>query len=310
MVIRGGTRGNGKALAYYLTAKGENDTIEILDIDGRKGADRNDLVYHLTSWSLMSELTKSDKGLYHAVINPAYGDDKKMTPEDWNRAADILAKEAGYGGQRRAIILHEKNDRIHAHVVYERYDHSRGIMLSDSFNRLAQDRARLMMEKEFEHQITPDRNNHRADVKRDISDIWHSVSTGEEFVNACEKKGYAITRTSQRRSFSVVDENGISYDLPRQIEGIKTKAVANKLKELSLKNSREVIREIRIKQSEKSFDFIQENALNKIADFKEQILADAQSETELQSQKRRRFEELQRQFAKTREQLQNKNKEF
>src|SRR6218665_210540 len=120
MVTRGSTRGNGKALAYYLTTKSDNERIEILDIDGREGGSRSDLVYHLTSWSLMSELTKSDKGLYHAVLNPAYGDDRKMTPEDWNRAADILAKETGFEGQRRAIVLHEKQNRIHAHIIYER----------------------------------------------------------------------------------------------------------------------------------------------------------------------------------------------
>lgn len=249
MVIRGSVRGNGKALAYYLTTTGENERIEILNIDGRNGGSRSDLVYHLTSWSLMSELTKSEKGIYHAVINPAYGEDRQMTPEQWNRAADILAKEVGFEGQRRAIVLHEKDGRIHAHVIYERYNHERGIMVSDSFNQYAQDRARHIMEREFGHQITPDRNRNKTEVKRQLSELWQAAATGNDFVTACAANGYAIAKTAQRRAYSVVDSNGIAYDLTRQIEGVRAKEIAQKLEGVELQTDhRKAIKAIRQKQ--------------------------------------------------------------
>jgi hypothetical protein len=254
MVTRGSVRGNGKALAYYLTTKADNERIEILDIDGREGGNRNDLVHQLTSWSLMSELTKSDKGLYHAVLNPAYGDDRKMAPEDWKRAADILAKETGFEGQRRAIVLHEKQGRIHGHIVYERYDHERGIMVSDSFLRLAQDRARKTMEIEFGHQITPDRNKRKNELKSRITGLWQASDTGQAFVAACSLNGYAVTRTAQRRSFSVVDDEGISYDLTRQIKGVKAKEVAQRLEGVKLQSDREAIKAIRQKQAQPTND--------------------------------------------------------
>jgi hypothetical protein len=260
MVIRGATRGNGKQLAEYLTRQGENERVHILDVDGNTAASQKDLQDRLTAWSLMSELTKSNQGLYHAVINPAYGFDKKMTAEEWNRAADILAKETGYEGQSRAIVLHEKNGRTHAHVVFERYDHEKEKMLSNSFNRLAQDRAREKMEKALEHEATPKRNRHRPELKQEMSDLWHSTKDGLEFLSACAARDYIITRTAQRRSFSVVDKDGISYDLPRQIKGVRTKEVAERLAGMKLKTNKEAIQEIRAKQSAKSFDQVQQKA--------------------------------------------------
>jgi hypothetical protein len=79
MVIRGRIRGNGKQLAAYLLSQGDNEHIEILDVDGKEGANDNDLHRILATMSLTSELTKSDKGLYHVQINPAYGEDVAMT---------------------------------------------------------------------------------------------------------------------------------------------------------------------------------------------------------------------------------------
>jgi hypothetical protein len=265
MVIRGGTRGNGRQLAYYLLAEKENDKVTVLEVDNKENADKNDLVFALSSWSLMGHLTKTDQSLYHCVINPAYGEDVKMTAEDWNKAADILAKETGFEQQRRAIVLHEKNGRIHAHVVYERYNHEKGIMISNSFNRLAQDRARKEMELVFEHQSTPDRNRYKDKLKKEMLQLWRQNRTGKDFVVACEQKGYTICKTAQRRAYSIVDENGISYDLPRQMKGVNTKEVADKLQGLKLPTDRQAIKELRKKIDNKKLDGKQEVFKDKIA---------------------------------------------
>src|SRR5262245_60508799 len=156
MVIRGRTRGHGGQLADYLLDKSENEHAYVFDIRGTSHP--HDLRMSLLEMSLTSELTKSHKGLYHAQINPAYGDDKRMTDADWLRAAEILETELKLTGQKRAIVMHEKNGRLHAHVVWERYEHDTGKMISDSYSRLAQDRARKTMEKEFDQQQTPERN--------------------------------------------------------------------------------------------------------------------------------------------------------
>ncbi len=248
MVIRGRTRGGGVELAKYLLAQGENEHIAILDVDGRENANDNQLRTALYGMSVTSELTKSDKGLYHAQINPAYGDDQQMSPADWLKAADMLGEELGLAEQRRVIVLHTKKGRTHGHVVWERYDHEKKKMLSDSFSRLAQDRARLAMEQVFEQTPTPHRNQKRPEMKQLLSDLWKKVATGAEFVKSAKKFGYAIAAGVQRRPFMVVDDTGRSFDLVRQLDGVKTKEVRERLKDEKLVAEKDAIAQVRKRQ--------------------------------------------------------------
>ena len=230
MVIRGRTRGNGRQLAAYLLAQGENEYIRILDIAGRDQTHGELLHRTLLSMSFTSELTKSDKGLYHVQINPAYHEDRRMDREAWIKAADILEKELGLTDQRRVIVLHTKKGRTHAHVVWERYDHDKGIMISDSFSRLAQDRARKEMERVFNQQKTPHRNEQRPEMKKHLTELWHKTKSGKEFIIEAGKAGYVIAAGLQRRPFMVVDSTGRSFDLVRQLDKVKTKDIRERLK--------------------------------------------------------------------------------
>lgn len=227
---------------------GENESISLLDINGNYSANENDVYKSLMSMSLTSELTKSTKGLYHVQINPAYGEDKNMTRETWIEAAELLEKEAGFSGQRRVILLHTKKSRTHAHVVFERYDHEKKIMKSDSFSRLAQDRARKAMELAFNHEPTPDRNKNRPDMKKYLSGLWQKITTGSGFIKEAKKAGYLIAAGLQRRPFMVVDQEGRSFDLVRQLENVKTKEVRERLKGEKLISEKEAIEMIRQKQ--------------------------------------------------------------
>lgn len=285
MVIKGATRGNGKQLANYLLSQKDNSTIHILNVNGKQDSDKSDLRYSLLEWSLMSELTKSDNGLYHAQLNPAYGFDKEMSPEDWNKAADILAKHIGYEGQRRAVVLHEKKDRIHAHLVFERYDHAKGTMKSVSWNYLAHDRARHEIEKELQHNKTPHRNANQKDIKTELSALWQQHHNGKDFVRAAQEKGYSITdgyTTSggKKRPFGVVDKNGRAFDLARQIEHAKTKEIRIRLEEEKLPTERGAISAVRSRQSEINLNQVQETANDDKAKFKYTKEAKAQEQQE------------------------------
>jgi hypothetical protein len=259
LTTRGGIRGNGAQLANYLLNSGENDYVAVLDIRGT--ANPQDLKKSLIEMSLTSELTKSDKGLYHAQINPAIGEDRRMTKEDWLRAAEIMETELGLSLQKRIIVLHEKKNRIHAHVVWERYDHDKGIMISDSYSRLAQDRARKLMEVEFEHQLTPERNKNRPEIKATLTALWKEIPEGKAFIAAAKEKGYVIARGT-KRPFMVVDETGRSFDLVRQLDGVRTKEVREKLKGMRLPNGKAAIAQMRerLEKLEKQQDKIKEQA--------------------------------------------------
>jgi hypothetical protein len=248
MVIRGGTRGNGKQLSKYLVTKGDNERIAILEVDGRRNASEQYLHQTIQSMDLMSELTKSQKGFYHAQINPAYGEDKNM---DWFKAAEMLGVELGMENQRRVIVLHEKKGRTHAHVVWERYDYETGIMKSDSFSRLAQDRARQNMEVEFGHKQTPRRNAHRPALKASLTTLWHQTGTGAQFINACKNNDYMIAQGSSRDQFVVVDENGHSFNLVRQLKDVRLKDVRHRLRNEQLMSQGSAITFMRNQKSDR-----------------------------------------------------------
>ena len=248
MVIRGNTRGNGKQLAQYLTSGEANENVQILDVAGRLKAKADYLHQTLQVMSLTSELTKSQKGLYHAQINPAYSEDRKMSEKDWLKAADILGQELGLQEQRRVIVLHTKKGRTHAHVVWERYDHKTGKVISDSFSRLAQDRARKEMERVFEQAPTPHRNQHRPELKEALTTLWNETETGKDFVQAVHDNGYLLAEGVPRHPFMVVDENGRSFDLVRQLKGVRIKEVRQRLRHEKLIPEKEAIEIMRQKQ--------------------------------------------------------------
>jgi hypothetical protein len=225
-------------LANYLLTKGENDKVVVLEIRGT--ANDNDLKKSLIEMSLTSELTNSDKGLFHAVINPSIGEDRLMTPEQWLRAADIVENELRLSSQKRAIVIHEKKGRAHAHVVWERFDHSSGKMISDSFSRLALDRARKIMEQEFNHPRTPERNIKRLEIKAVLTKLWELHPDADSFLRAAQEKGYTVA-VGTKRPYMVVDETGRSFDLVRQLTGVKTREVRDRFKATKLVGEKKAI---------------------------------------------------------------------
>ncbi len=241
MVIRGNSRGNARQLSHYLLAQKDNEAIRILDADGQIDPQAEDLHRSIFLMGVSAELSKSEKGLYHAQINPAIGEDATMDDEQWLQAGDILGRQLGLANQRRAIVLHTKKGRTHAHVVWERFDHEKGRMVSDSFSRLAQDRARKEMEAVFSHKPTPHRNKHRPELKASLTKLWNQTGTGAQFVHAARQHGYFIAEGSGRSPFVVVDENGRSYDLTRQLQGVRLKDVRQRLRHESLLGEKDAI---------------------------------------------------------------------
>ncbi|MEZ0540434.1 relaxase/mobilization nuclease domain-containing protein [Fibrella arboris] len=252
MVIRGNTRGNGGQLAAYLLGHEQNDRVQILEVNGRMNAKASYLQQTLQTMSMTAELTKSPKGLYHAQINPAYSEDRKMTTEDWLTAADILGEQLRLDGQRRVLVLHTKKNRTHAHVVFERYNHQTGKVISNSFSRLAQDRARKEMERVFEQAPTPHRNQHRPELKETLTKLWQDTTTAPDFIQAVHGQGYLLAEGVPRHPFMVVDEQGRSFDLVRQLNGVRIKEVRQRLRDATLIPEKRAIEMMRERQESSS----------------------------------------------------------
>jgi len=245
MVVAGKIRGNAPQLASYLLAQGTNERITILDVDGRSDADASYFKDMLYSMELNSEMTRSDNSVYHAYINPNPYDttDRAMTMEEWQQSVDILTKELGYEDQRRVVVLHEKpGGRTHAHIVYERYNHERGIMATYEHNYKAHDRARAEMEKELNHTLTPQKNKKHDHHKQVLTEIWQRTSSAQEFIREAEAEGYKVAKGTER-PFKVVDADGVSFDLVRKLDGTKSKDVKTRFADIQLISEKEAIRD-------------------------------------------------------------------
>jgi len=245
------------ALLIFLYKK-DNSRVWILDIDGVDGPQAQDLHQALFDMSVTAELTNGKKGLYHAQINPDDEASQRMTHHDWQVAADILGKHLGYEGQRRAIVMHEKKGRVHAHVVWERYDFEKGILKSDSFNFAAQDKARHEMEQLFRQKETPKRNKHQPELKAALTELWSKAGTGQAFIQAANEKGYILAAGTPRHPFMVVDKDARSFDLVRQLKGVRIKDVRQKMRGIDLISEKQAI-ELAKKKGKKEPDTFEMN---------------------------------------------------
>ena len=89
MIIKGTSRGNPKQLAAHLQRADTNERVSILELN----SPTDDLAGTFREWQALTAATGGTKGLYHANISPDAG--YTMTPEQWERAADVLAEKLG-----------------------------------------------------------------------------------------------------------------------------------------------------------------------------------------------------------------------
>jgi hypothetical protein len=244
MIIKGSSRAGPSQLARHLQRTDTNGRVEIIQLDSPMGS----LAEALRDWQFLSTGTRGEKGLYHANIDPDAR--YKMTPEQWQRAVEVLEKELGLEGQPRAVVMHEKHGRAHIHVVWQRTDIDTMTLIADSFNYKAHERASLALEKEFGHEIVPGKHakrdrekqpehpkeeiNHaewqqgeRAGIdprafKDAITALYRRSDNGAALQAALEDHGLILAK-GDRRDYVIVDEGGQVYSLARQIKGVTAK---------------------------------------------------------------------------------------
>ena len=150
MIIKGGSRSGPKQLAAHLLRTDTNETVRILDDTYSVSGD---LTEALVDMQTLTMAVRGTKGLYHANIDPEAH--YEMTDEQWFRAVDVLEKELGLDGQPRVVVMHEKKERQHLHVVWAHTDMEQLKLRSDSMNYPAHERASLALELEFGHEHVP-----------------------------------------------------------------------------------------------------------------------------------------------------------
>lgn len=235
MIIKGKSRGGPKQLASHLLRADTNERVEVLE----KPANAAVIGDAFAEWQTIAEGTRGRYGLYHANIDPdaSYG----MTAAQWTWAVDLLERELGFDGQPRVVVLHEKNDRQHIHVVWQRTDIDTMTLLSDSNNYDAHKRVARALETEFGHEAVvtkpaeqrasishaewqqAERSGHDPRTFKDqVTALYHASENGAALQKTLDDHGLIVAQ-GDRRDFVIVDRAGEVYSLARQIKGMTAK---------------------------------------------------------------------------------------
>lgn len=244
MILKGSQRGGAGNLAAHLLNARDNDHVRVLDL---RGFVASDLTGALQEAYAISRGTKCRQFMFSLSLNPPKG--AVVGESDFEKAANEVEKRLGLTGQPRAIVLHEKEGRRHAHVVWSRIraDEMKAVELPFFKNKLTALSRELFLEHEWplpeglrthggkspfnfslaEWQQAKRLGLDPREIKDAIRDCWNRSDDAKSLAHALDERGYFLAQ-GDRRGFVVMDTNGEVYSLARYA-GIKTKDLRAKL---------------------------------------------------------------------------------
>lgn len=244
MIVKGRARSGPAQLAAYLLRQDGKERPTLIQLfDGG-----DDLHNAFVQWDAIGELTRGEKTLYHAQIAPEAR--YQMSPEQWQRAAEILADELGMRDHPRAIVVHDGGDKPHAHVVFQRANTDTMTLWDDGFNYLKHEKASARMELEFGQEHVPgkhakrdrqkqpefpraeaDQPDHQQaarteltpeERKEQVTTLRAAADNAQAFKNALAEAGYILAK-GDKRGLVIVDGDGEVYSLSRQVADLSSK---------------------------------------------------------------------------------------
>lgn len=251
MIPKGSQRGGGQQLATHLLNEFDNERVELAHV---RGSVAKDLHGAFAEWRAVSRATQCRKYLYSLSLNP----DPKQGPLTRVQYLDFINRaeqRLGLAGQPRAVVFHVKHGREHCHVVWSRIDEKvmKAVQLSHDHQNLrvvarefardhglrlppamqkdqGSDRFRDRQKREnlFEQQQQERSGITKGERIAAITAAWKKTGTAREFVAALQAMGYLLAR-GDSRTYVVVDRAGEIHALARQIEGVRTRQVRDRL---------------------------------------------------------------------------------
>ncbi len=244
MILKMSQRGGARQLASHLMNMSDNDHVTVHEL---KGFMSPDLHGALDEIDAISKGTKCIQPMVSLSINPPakHYADLDMLVE----AADNAEAKLGLTGQPRAIVIHEKEGRRHAHVVWSRIDANemKAINLPHFKNKLARLSKDLYLQHDWElpdgHKTNGWKNPLNFDLaqwqqakrlgydprelKQIFQSAWERSDNRQSFAYALSENGLFLCR-GDRRGFVAVDVHGEVYSVARWV-GVRTKDVKLKL---------------------------------------------------------------------------------
>lgn len=256
MIIKGGCRSNGAYFAKHLLNAVENRSIKLVEVRSLAARNIGNAFYEMKA---VASGTRCKNFFYHASINPLAHE--SLTPEQWERAVDVLEKRLGLEGQPRFVVEHDKKGRVHRHVVWSRVDVDRMVAIPNNRDFEKHQAVTRQLEKEFgleqgksvlgpeaEKGKRPARRPKSWEVMRgqksgidvkqveeEVTALWKEADSPETFRAKLEGMGYVLAR-GDRRTYCIVDRAGDVHSLARRVKGVKASEIMDRLSpEIALK---------------------------------------------------------------------------
>jgi hypothetical protein len=240
MIIKGKSRAGPIALAAHLANAETNERVELVETRGTVAQDLRGALIEMDAYAAG---TRCQKSLYHAALSPE--PPHVLTSAQRSEAIDALEQKLGLNGHARLVVVHEKHERQHIHVVWSRIDLEKMRSVADSHNYRKHEEVARDLERRFGHDRvqgahherdgverpnrTPSRPELRQEertgitgnqVRAEVTRAFRSSDNAEAFKAALEDRGYILAQ-GDRRDFVVLDREGGVHSLARRIDGIK-----------------------------------------------------------------------------------------
>jgi len=244
MIIVASQRSGAVALADHLMNMRDNDHVEVIEIDGFMAEDLHGAFKEAQA---ISKATQCQQFLFSVSLNPP--EQEIVSDDDFREAADRVAKSVGLKGQPRAIVVHEKNGRRHAHAVWSRIDvnEMKAVPLPHFKNKLRDVARDLHLDHGW---VLPDglatygnknplnftlaqwqqamRQGHDPrEVKQIFRQAWERSDGINGYKAALEERGFYLAK-GDKRGFVALDHQGNIYAAGRWF-GVKAKEMKSKL---------------------------------------------------------------------------------
>jgi len=238
MILKGSQRGGPRQLAAHLLNVAENDHVLVQEL---RGFVSEGLYGAMAETVAIARGTKCRQPVFSLSLNPPK--DAQASLADLTAAVDRAEVALGLVGQPRAIVIHEKEGRRHAHAVWSRIDPEamKAINLPYFKTRLTELSKEIYLEHGWSlpegHRTNGWKNPlnftlgewqqaKRAgldprEVKQIFKEAWERSDNLAAFRHALEERGYYLAK-GDRRGIVATDLLGEVLSVARWT-GVKTK---------------------------------------------------------------------------------------
>ncbi|MAJ09869.1 relaxase/mobilization nuclease domain-containing protein [Ponticaulis sp.] len=266
MILKASERAYGQNLARHLLNVEDNEHVELVEL---RGFISDDLAGAFKEAEALCRGTKrTSKYLFSLSLNPP--EDANATLKDFENAAQQVEDKLGLGGQPRALVLHDKNGRLHAHVVWSRINaETMTAKQLPHFKRKLMDIAHdLYLEhgwnlpsgleahgkaRDVNYELAEAQQSKRAKrdpeaLKQLFQNCWEISDDLTSFRAALREQGFGLAR-GDRRGFVAIDTSDKVYSLSRWC-GVKTRELKARLGDPEELSDIDTVRAVLISEGE------------------------------------------------------------